>query len=110
MNSPKKKASGIGAILLILAGLIALNAAAAFGPNVIAGLPNSNASPAAMLENVTKQCTSCARAISIVLSLTLDARVCLSRVITGRSVYFFISSCVFCNHSSRLISYKFKSF
>ena len=31
MNSHKKKAGGIGAILLILAGLIALNAAAAFG-------------------------------------------------------------------------------
>ena len=31
MNSHKKKVGGIGAILLILAGLIALNAAAAFG-------------------------------------------------------------------------------
>ena len=31
MNSHKKKAGGIGAILMILAGLIALNAAAAFG-------------------------------------------------------------------------------
>ena len=31
MNSHKQKASGIGAILLILAGLMALNAAAAFG-------------------------------------------------------------------------------
>jgi hypothetical protein len=31
MNSHKKKAGGIGAILLILAGLIALNAVAAFG-------------------------------------------------------------------------------
>jgi pantothenate synthetase len=57
--------------------------AAAFGPSVMAGLPQSIASPAAMLENVTKQRVIALNMIKLLLGINLDETIVLTEKLTN---------------------------